>query len=428
MPARNLRRAAAAVLFFGPLTFVEASGCSAEAVDEARDQVCEEIEKLPVEEVQRRVDQAVSELDKRGVKITIELWQHRDRLIRWMNEVRRFLGCRDLSNSAALSTATQALHEGGPADYCGLGHGDGLVLHVSYCVNEACRRHDSCYARCSEPTSGSCMWSAPTRNCDDAFFDQSSSCSVFELGTILNTVLVRTVARGMSIWSPDSGCIAGMKCPATTGQFGYGPCSINREAPACKLCLQRNDPGLECRTRVCSDEPTPEDIDICYTANCHVSECYGWSKETATPPPPPPDSCAAGCSKGFFCSSSTMKCEVDPLKNWVITLGSGKALDADGTGDGPDTQVCLTYDGRTTCTEEASDTHEPKWSTVFPPTSSFTLLTGVRFTYIDIDVAFDDTICTGTMILKPEDFKNGTFKWTCPGTVGDWFAGKLTPE
>jgi hypothetical protein len=155
------------------------------------------------------------------------------------------------------------------------------------------------------------------------------------------------------------------------------------------------DPAGACLKRACADDLFD---DICYTANCPVAECFGWRKET-TPPPPPPDKCDPACAKGYTCKSNV--CVFDETAKWIVRITDGTVSGAvTDFGSDPDPKVCLTVSGVENCTPEASNTTSPVWSApsgyAFAAMSAATLKTGVSVRYADIDVSFDDPICSGT--------------------------------
>jgi polynucleotide 5'-kinase involved in rRNA processing len=56
------------------------------------------------------------------------------------------------------------------------------------------------------------------------------------------------------------------------------------------------------------------------------------------------------------------------------------------------------------------------------------LVTGISFRYIDVDIGFDDLICSGTLALSAADFSSGSFKRVCAADTASYFAGTVTPR
>lgn len=394
------------------------AGCSAGDVNSLKKRACNEIENLPMDQLRPIVEDAIAQLDRQGVSISIDVWNDPQLLADWIAQVEHLLGCDVSQSSGGLGRVQQALPTG--TNYCGPGH-DGLCPTVSPCLNEACRQHDACYSRCSEPTSLACLWSSTTSPCDEQFFATADSCN-YVYGTKIRSALVIAAAHTLAnVGGRDSGCAAGMQCSPATNVFG--PCSKNRASTTCKQCLARVDPGGACLTSSCPDDPTD---DICYAATCGVSECFGWSK-VQTPPPPPPSQCTPACKTGYLCSAGA--CVLDPAGKYAVTITRASASAADGDGTPPEPRVCLNYNGTDYCTSPDYESYTPSWYYTLPvPISGAALRKGIAFNYLEIDAVFDDTICTGTVVLTDPLIAAGGFRQDCGTTGNDWFEAMLTPQ
>jgi len=123
------------------------------------------------------------------------------------------------------------------------------------------------------------------------------------------------------------------------------------------------------------------------------------------------------CGQGFDCVGG--QCEIGP-GTWVMTITSGM-IDSetpsgsawDVFGGNPDPQICVTIAGTERCSAEVMDSFTPSWNFALPATTGTTLQSGVGYQLLDIDVAADDTICSGTIRVTPQQFAQGRGTVTC---------------
>lgn len=189
-----------AVLVGGMVT---TQGCG-DAEDQARSAICAELENLSPQDMKKFYDIAKVELGKAGIKVDASMWNDPQKFQSYVNAFADAAQCPEL-RASGVNTNTSALHKGGAEDYCGPGHGD-WVPEVAPCLNEACKEHDSCYARCSGEASGfTCSWSEPTRPCDDVMLAKGYACP-FPWGTKLKSWMVMFIAQ--ELCNPSTGGVS----------------------------------------------------------------------------------------------------------------------------------------------------------------------------------------------------------------------------
>lgn len=134
----------------------------------------------------------------------------------------RFAGCTDETTGPDGSVEV-GLHSGKGSTYCGIGQSN-LSVDVSTCLNEACREHDTCYARCSSATSATCMWGGPTEPCDRQFL-QALDCD--DDSRLFRSDLVRSLAVGLhalgGLGASTSMCPEDMVCPGADEKTHSAP-------------------------------------------------------------------------------------------------------------------------------------------------------------------------------------------------------------
>lgn len=157
------------------------------------------------------------------------------------------------------------------------------------------------------------------------------------------------------------------------------------------------------------------------TSNCGAPEGGGGGSN-------PPISCGLGCSRGFLCQAN--QCVVDPTGLWVVSISNGsvapRKLDGslwDADASPPDPFVCLTLNGRRTCTTAIQDTYSPSWNQLTQAVTATALQAGVFVEYIDEDLSVDDPICQGTIAVTAADFAHG--RWDIICTKGSGQIGTL---
>lgn len=137
----------------------------------------------------------------------------------------------------------------------------------------------------------------------------------------------------------------------------------------------------------------------------------------------PPSPCGLGCGRGFLCQ--TNGCVVDPTGLWSVAINDGsvatRKLDGslwDGDASPPDPFVCLTLNGRRTCTTAIQDTYSPTWNQRTQAATATALQAGVFVEYVDEDAAVDDPICQGTLAVTAADFARGRWEIICTKGIG----------
>jgi hypothetical protein len=289
------RVAVLVVLSLFLVTTPPTAGCAEgeDAVQSGQEQIqkvaCDQLKQLSTKQLDQFFQVTVREFEKTGVKFDRRVWADGEKFARLYEQFKKVVNCPEPSPPALERLSEKSPgsslshHESpGPDAFCGPSHGPPSILnklpYVSRCLNRACYRHDSCYARCSEPTGGGdedCAWTEATKPCDDPFFEEADRCPL-ENGTIAASLFVITAARALVRLENFDGCNPNTQCPRPDDP-GLGFCGQERWGAPCLACLEKVDPGSACRLSACI---TKEEDDICYTANCpSVSECFGWGKE-----------------------------------------------------------------------------------------------------------------------------------------------------
>lgn len=128
-----------------------------------------------------------------------------------------------------------------------------------------------------------------------------------------------------------------------------------------------------------------------------------------------------------FLVSSALSCAAlppDPASLWALTVTNGSVASRNASGNtwdtiggAPDPVVCLTFDGRRTCTGESADTYSPTWNFTFPTTSARVLQAGMLVEFYDNDTVGGEAICTTTTIpVSNGDFASNSGRITCGGS------------
>jgi hypothetical protein len=199
--------------------------------------------------------------------------------------------------------------------------------------------------------------------------------------------------------APPAGCTPGetQACACPGGASGVQTCSASGTAfGACTGCPS----GRACGSRVCG------------------SDGAGGSCGT--------------CADAYRCTGEGT-CELDPSREWVITVTSGTVATTmggaewDAFGGAPDPEVCLTLGTQRLCTPEATDTFTPVWNTAMGPATAGVLEAGIFVEYFDVDVTTNDEICgSATVVITPGNFMVGGGSVGC-GATGN-FNYTVTPR
>lgn len=306
------------------------AGCSVDASD-AQSAVCAQLEQASPQELERIFQVAKTSLESQGITFDAKLWADPDTFQRFMSEVDKASQC---SSSATTKSVQSALHEDrGPDNYCGPGHHTWLPT-VSRCLNRACFVHDSCYGRCSEPTSlsGVCVWASETASCDNAFFAVADACD--NTGAKFRSWMVLRAAHGLALLPGTGlGCAPGMTCPKD-GELGQGVCAKDPTGTACATCLAGVDAACVDGSRNATDAVhsacTWAPIDpVCLSADCDgAQQCYGAPSKGSTACPG--NKQAAGDFVNATCQAKLDAGCCTELKgcfNLVIDKGAGGPTD-----------------------------------------------------------------------------------------------------
>ncbi len=388
-------------------------GASSRDESPAATDTCDEVDRLPKSDKRAAAEAGEAALTRDG-KSLADAWADPAAFQLFQEAAYSSAGCDLLKHVMSDAGKVQeGLHvDSGPDYYCGPGHGSDRmrVPAVSSCLNDLCRAHDACYAQCSGPTGGACVWGGPTAACDDRFMVAMKGCE--DDSNEFGSFLVRFVATGLYISGiGEVGCPADMTCP------GNGPCLTDRQSEACNYCLEKRDIGGVCLERACTDDP---DETTCYAANCPtVSGCYG-GYDVPLPPatmPPIPD--------------------VDPASRWFLsvlqavipdTKPTGETWDADAGGvASPDVVIGVRVgqpEAAQADTVEVRDNLAPMWLDALPlrEATAFDLQTFIEFSATDVDLAFDDPIGTCATAAVASDFTGEPVAFECADDTGVLFA------
>lgn len=392
---------------------IDASG-GASSRDEppAATDTCDEVDRLPKSDKRAAAEAGEAALIRDG-KSLADAWADPAAFQLFQEAAYSSAGCDLMEHLMSdAGTVQQELHvDAGPDYYCGSGHGSDrlFVPAVSGCLNDLCRAHDACYAQCSGPTGGACMWGGPTAACDDPFMAAMKDC--VDDSNEFGSFLVRFVAgRLYDSKMGEQGCPADMTCP------GNGPCLTDRPSDACNYCLEKRDIGGVCLERACKDD---RDETTCYSANCPaVGGCYG-GYDVPVPPattPPMPD--------------------VDPASRWSLsvlqavipdTKPTGETWDADAGGfASPDVVIGVRIGQHGAAQAETvavQDNLVPMWPDALPlvEATALDLQTLIEFSATDLDLAFDDPIGNCSTAAVASDFTGEPVAFDCVDDTGVLF-------
>lgn len=129
--------------------------------------------------------------------------------------------------------------------------------------------------------------------------------------------------------------------------------------------------------------------------------------------------CAAGCARGFVCRQ--LSCVLDGGALWDVQVSGGQVRERDPSGSAwdfpgglPDPYACLVLTGERRCTETAQDTLRPSWNESLGTATATGLMSGLRGSLWDEDVASNDPICgEGVIGISENDLLKGRVTLSC---------------
>lgn len=398
---------------------------------------CEPIvDALPASDMAGAAEKALAQLKTRGV-LPADIWANAAEMKSFMAIAHKEAGC-EVTNSGV---SQQALHDGiEPQSFCGMGHGV-LTLSVSTCLNDACKKHDACYATCSAETGFGCWWNDVTADCDQQAYARADSC--VDDTRRYRSFLIRLLMRLLHTDGRGS-CDPEMSCP------GRGPCVVDRKAALCTACLSEKDAG--CMQRACPNG-VGSACDISLLANCpDVGACFGRPFEAmiagggmggmtgvagmAGSPSTDPSPIQMGGAGG---QASTI-----PSQRWALSIiqaqvpdtkPDGLPWDAEGAYVAPDPFIRVRVgapDAQVKVTSTQVDTFLPQWQAdpgVFVAAST-EFANYVSFEMWDSDIVFNDLIgrCETTIEASAFDGQPHVFDCVVSGALAFSVTYRLVAE